>query len=165
MIGRRLIGLALLALASLASLPAAAQSSMMSMPMYGNWCGPGHPSNPFRASLKPVDPLDAACMEHDLCIASVGAMNCGCDIRLMNRLKYTRYPHPRLQTLARAMYDAIAMTPCTDPQGMAYKQACVWRDMAADVASGRSSPFDMPMRWMYLGIETLNNKSRLEGWR
>lgn len=37
------------------------------LPLYGNWCGPGHPS---RVALPPVDAFDAACMRHDLCTAS-----------------------------------------------------------------------------------------------
>lgn len=160
----RWIAIAALVIAAFAG-SAQAQTMSMAMPMHGNWCGPGHPSNGFRASLRPIDPLDAACMEHDLCYIRAGAMNCGCDVQLMNRLKATRYPNGHLYTVARAMYDALGMSPCSDPMGMAYKQSCVWRDYAADVASGRSSPLDMPMRWMYLGAQTLSNKSRLDGWR
>jgi len=36
------------------------------LPLYGNWCGPGHPTGP---ALPPVDVYDAACMRHDLCTA------------------------------------------------------------------------------------------------
>jgi len=39
------------------------------LPLYGNWCGPGHPSS---AALPPVDAFDAACMRHDLCTAGPG---------------------------------------------------------------------------------------------
>ena len=34
------------------------------LPLYGNWCGPGHPA---AVALPPVDAFDAACMRHDLC--------------------------------------------------------------------------------------------------
>ncbi len=37
------------------------------LPLYGNWCGPGHPNT---VALPPVDGFDAACMRHDLCLNS-----------------------------------------------------------------------------------------------
>lgn len=52
----------------LTSLPIAAQA-FKCLPLYGNWCGPGHPAN---GSPPPVDAFDAACMRHDLCIAGAG---------------------------------------------------------------------------------------------
>lgn len=36
------------------------------LPIYGNWCGPGHPAS---LALPPVDGFDAACMRHDYCTA------------------------------------------------------------------------------------------------
>ncbi len=36
------------------------------MPVYGHWCGPGHPAAGFPP---PVDAFDAACQRHDLCTA------------------------------------------------------------------------------------------------
>ncbi len=151
--------LALLAL----MLPTAGAQSM-SLPVYGNWCGPGHPENTAGVPLPPVDGLDAACMEHDRCTAALGDFNCRCDVGFMNRLKYTVYPHPAMKRTARAMYDAIAMMPCRDPMGMAYKQACVWQDLAADALSGNAAPWEMPLRWMDLGGRTLRNKSFMDGW-
>jgi hypothetical protein len=44
------------------------------MPLYGNWCGPGHPSE---GSPPPIDAFDAACMHHDLCTA--GPQDALCD--------------------------------------------------------------------------------------
>jgi hypothetical protein len=43
------------------------------LPIYGNWCGPGHPS---AAGLPPMDAYDAACMRHDLCVASAPETLC-----------------------------------------------------------------------------------------
>ena len=56
------------ALALLAALvaPAGHASPLGCLPVYGNWCGPGHPST---QPLPPVDAYDAACMRHDLCTA------------------------------------------------------------------------------------------------
>lgn len=34
------------------------------VPIYGNWCGPGHPAAGYPP---PVDAFDAACMRHDIC--------------------------------------------------------------------------------------------------
>lgn len=39
------------------------------LPIYGNWCGPGHPSS---GPLPPVDAYDAVCMRHDLCSMAPG---------------------------------------------------------------------------------------------
>ena len=43
------------------------------LPIYGNWCGPGHPTT---AALPPVDAFDAACMRHDLCTVSAPESLC-----------------------------------------------------------------------------------------
>ena len=53
-------------LAVLALLPAGAANAFKCVPIYGNWCGPGHPAS---VALPPVDIFDAACMRHDLCTA------------------------------------------------------------------------------------------------
>jgi len=62
---------ALLALALLAGLAPApsAHAFFKCMPIYGNWCGPGHPSGGFPP---PIDVFDAACMHHDVCTAGPG---------------------------------------------------------------------------------------------
>jgi hypothetical protein len=165
------LGLLLACLMVFGAAEARAQSSLMSMPqsmsmpMHGNWCGPGHPSNGFRASLAPIDPVDGACREHDLCYIAAGPLNCSCDIQLMGRLRHLRYPNQHLWTVGRAMYDALGMSPCTSPQGMAFKQSRVWSDFKDDVTSGRATPFDLPMRMMYLGLSTLRNKSLMNDWR
>lgn len=55
------------------------------MPVYGNWCGPGHP----RAgdAPPPVDEFDAACMRHDICTS--GPVDSGvCDLHLVGELRY-----------------------------------------------------------------------------
>ncbi len=47
------------------------------IPVYGNWCGPGH-SGPGA----PIDDLDACCMTHDRCYDREGYLDCGCDFAL-----------------------------------------------------------------------------------
>ncbi len=47
-------------------LPAGEAQAFKCVPLYDNWCSPGHPS---ATALPLVDAFDAACMRHDLCIA------------------------------------------------------------------------------------------------
>ena len=53
------------------------------MPLYGNWCGVGHPSH---GAPPPVDAFDAACMRHDLCVVS-SPSDKPCDIAFINELR------------------------------------------------------------------------------
>ena len=57
---------ALLPLLGALLLPVGEAHAFKCLPIYGNWCGPGHPS---AAALPPVDVFDAACMRHDYCTA------------------------------------------------------------------------------------------------
>jgi hypothetical protein len=75
-----LAGAALLAV--LAPMPNA-QAFFKCMPLYGNWCGPGHPSAGFPP---PADAFDAACMHHDLCTAGSGPDG-PCDVRFVGELR------------------------------------------------------------------------------
>ena len=57
------------------------------LPIYGNWCGPGHGGGPT------INAVDAVCREHDLCYDREGYFDCGCN-----------------RDLVEAMPDAIART-------------------------------------------------------
>lgn len=52
----------------------------VSVPVYGNWCGPGHGSG------TPVDAVDDACKRHDACYSKNGYFNCTCDAKLLSDL-------------------------------------------------------------------------------
>ncbi len=117
-----------------------------SVPVYGNWCGLNYPSNPALAG-PPVNALDAACMRHDICTANRGRFNCGCDLAFMNELRTTRWQNPTLQSLARGVYDGIAVIPCTDPFGTAQKQSLFMQDAMTDVFNGGAAPVDIMDRW------------------
>jgi hypothetical protein len=52
------------------------------MPLYGNWCGVGHPAAGFPP---PIDAFDAACMRHDFCVAGPGPEQ-PCDIAFVDEL-------------------------------------------------------------------------------
>ena len=146
---KRLAFILLAALAALAG-PARAEGDLpVSLPVYGNWCGPGHPSAPWRAA-PPVDPLDAACMRHDSCTAARGRFDCGCDLALMSELRNTPWPNPVIARNARAIHDAIAVTPCASPAGMAEKQSWLAGDLLDDMATGRGVPPEVAWRWMRL---------------
>jgi hypothetical protein len=124
-------------------------TSAQSVAVYGNWCGPNYPANPALAG-PPVDALDAACMRHDICTANRGRFDCGCDLALMNELRTTRWQNPGIQSAARGIYDAIAVTPCTDPFGTAQKQSLFMQDAMTDVFNGGAAPVDIMSRWRWL---------------
>ena len=136
----------------LTALPAWANGP--AFPLHGNWCGIGHTGGPYSA---PVDPLDAACMRHDLCAAQRGDLNCGCDIAFMNELRNQPWPNPVIADKARAIYDSIAMMPCSNPAGMAYKAACVSSDLMKDTVTGHEMPTDILRRWAKVGSKGLSN--------
>lgn len=47
-----------------------------SIPVYGNWCGPGYGSG------TPIDLLDMGCQSHDACYGERGYHKCSCDLEL-----------------------------------------------------------------------------------
>lgn len=56
----------------------------MGLPIYGNYCGPGH-GDPT-GQTPPIDAVDAACRSHDQCYDQRGYFNCGCDRNLIASL-------------------------------------------------------------------------------
>ena len=118
----------------------------MGVRLYGNWCGPGIGTSDY----PPIDPLDAACMRHDMCYIATGSVACECDVEFMRELRAIRYPNPDIQARGRAMSDALAMMPCDSPAGWSLKQSMMWSDIAADALSGRATPFEVPERWLHL---------------
>lgn len=72
---------------------------------YGNWCGPGH-SGPG----EPVDQLDAACRDHDLCYGQGGYFNRECDLRLLRTIEDDFAGYTWAQKLyASAIYAVFAL--------------------------------------------------------
>jgi len=63
-------------------LPTSEAQAFKCLPLYGNWCGPGHPSG---LALPPVDGFDAACMRHDYCVDGPGP-EALCDRALVDEL-------------------------------------------------------------------------------
>lgn len=58
-------------------------STYNGLPIYGNYCGPGHTSD----DLEPIDFLDKQCKIHDECYAKNGYFNCDCDQALVDTLE------------------------------------------------------------------------------
>ena len=167
---RRTIGRLALALGVWLAGPggAAAQSAPVALPVYGNWCGPGHPATLAQAmTLGPVDRLDAACRNHDLCAWRRGGFDCGCDLAFLDELRRLRFDTPEQAYTARAMGDAVSMMPCRDPAGMVRKQSRFWADLAADVSRG-VSPWAAPERFHYLYLRMLYGRRAFDydalGW-
>ncbi len=127
--------------------PAAAQ---VGIPVYGNWCGPGHGAGPA------LDPIDAACMRHDICVANNGQFNCNCDLVLMAELRGLAYPNPVMQARGRGIYEAIAMTPCAPPGGQMTKMDWAMRDWMNGMMSGREHPTAIVERFLGLLSEGLS---------
>lgn len=151
----RLLAFLALVLATLPLTALPAQAQEPAFPLHGNWCGIGHGGGPW--ALQPIDPLDAACMRHDICTEQLGRFDCGCDIAFMQELRSQYWPNPEIADKARAIHDAIAMMPCSSPQGMAYKAACLASDLATDMMSGREMPMDILRRWGLVGATGLGN--------
>lgn len=68
-----------------------ALSSVISLPIWGNWCGPGYGSG------KPIDLLDEGCRQHDNCYIH-GGNNCKCNRKLIN------YINNNLERMTRGQY-------------------------------------------------------------
>jgi hypothetical protein len=56
----------------------------LSLPIYGNYCGPGHGDPTGR--MPPIDAVDAVCRAHDLCYDNRGYFNCRCDRNLITSM-------------------------------------------------------------------------------
>jgi hypothetical protein len=135
-------------LALILAAPAAAQG--LAIPVHGNWCGPNHGAGPI------LDALDDACMRHDHCAAQQGLFDCGCDLAFMDELRSRPWPSPALGAKARAVFEAIALTPCTDPDGQSTKMNIIASDWAAAVAAGREPPWAILDRLGALVAEGMN---------
>lgn len=64
-----------------AAAAAAGEVGLAQIPIYGNWCGPGH-SGPGA----PIDPVDRVCCLHDQCYDDRGTLDCACDRDLVARM-------------------------------------------------------------------------------
>ncbi len=56
-------------------------AARLSLPIWGNWCGPGHGGGAA------VDVLDSICRTHDRCYGSKGYFACSCDRAIVRDIK------------------------------------------------------------------------------
>lgn len=61
------------------------QTTDLSFPIYGNYCGPFHP--PKGMNPLAIDEVDLACKNHDKCYDDYGYFNKKCDLQIMKDLK------------------------------------------------------------------------------
>lgn len=73
--------------------PVQVTPSQISLPIYGNHCGPGF-GDP---NVAPVDAVDTVCYRHDRCYERQGYFECSCDRALI-----TSMPNAILQTPSAA---------------------------------------------------------------
>jgi hypothetical protein len=60
-------------------------TTSVGLPIYGNYCGPGH-GDPTGIT-PPIDDVDAVCRAHDLCYKNAGSSGtCGCDGTLLTSM-------------------------------------------------------------------------------
>lgn len=62
------------------------QPQALRMPYWGNWCGPGYPTDPSTNPV-PIDILDTICRTHDKCYGSRGYHKCSCDENMQASLR------------------------------------------------------------------------------
>lgn len=91
----------------------------LSIPVYGNWCGPGHPK---RGNPPPIDAVDASCRRHDRCYSKRGYSNCRCDRNLIGGMPAAIRRTPSLKGKAAGAAIAAFFTvwPC-----VCRKRVCV----------------------------------------
>jgi hypothetical protein len=59
-------------------------SQLLSLPVYGNYCGRGHGDR--TGNTPPIDAVDAVCREHDRCYARLGDFDGRCDRDLVESM-------------------------------------------------------------------------------
>lgn len=94
-------------------------TSSVGLPIYGNYCGPGH-GDPT-GSVAPVDRVDAVCRAHDLCYKNAGSSGtCGCDSALIASMP-AAIAHPQTSQQGKAAgaliqsYFSSAWCTCPGP--------------------------------------------------
>lgn len=91
-------------------------SSRLSIPIHGNWCGPGHGGV---LSTEPcIDRLDCACRAHDFCYSRYQSANCRCDTDVRDAM-----PGPKTakEHLVAAYFN---LSPCQAPKESSYVKNC-----------------------------------------
>jgi hypothetical protein len=96
-----------------ATLPLPASSG--GLPVYGNYCGPGHGDPTY--TTPPLDAVDAVCQAHDRCYDTRGYFNCGCDRALITAMPgaIIGTPSPAGKAAGALVAGFFAGWPCQCP--------------------------------------------------
>lgn len=89
-------------------------ASDVSIPVYGNYCGPGYPSNGGQ-SRPAIDAVDRVCKAHDACYEAHGMHDCGCDRALIAKMVVAAVApgvSARGRVVALAAIEAFRQSPC-----------------------------------------------------
>ncbi|WZX99273.1 hypothetical protein NSQ26_07950 [Bacillus sp. FSL W7-1360] len=80
----------------------------ISLPIWGNWCGPGYGGG------EPQNLLDQGCMQHDLCYDKKGYLDCTCDEALIDHIdRYASKMGFLEKATAYAVKFYFSVAPCT----------------------------------------------------
>lgn len=122
---RKIAALAIAAFFMVSAAYAEDEGGLPPFPVYGNWCGAGHPPD-VNSTLPTRDAVDAACRNHDLCYASKsknsrisvlnGYCDAGCDQKLIEELDAVVSSDlplkPEAFATGRAAVEYFKKTPC-----------------------------------------------------
>jgi|GEM_PF-3221356 hypothetical protein len=86
--------------------------SMPTMPVYGNWCGPNHPKDIDNATA-PIDLIDQACKNHDLCYQWQTYLDADCDKMLVFALDNTYEPGFYKELIRSQIRNYFSISPAT----------------------------------------------------
>jgi hypothetical protein len=111
------------------------------LPVYGNYCGPGHGDPTY--TTPPVDAVDAVCEAHDRCYDTRGYFNCGCDRALITAMPgaIVATPSPAGKAAGAIVAGFFAGWPCQCPATFcAPFIGCVTLPGAGGVGVGGAGP-------------------------
>lgn len=74
-------------------------AARLSVPVWGNWCGPGYGGGPA------LDVLDSICRKHDRCYGSRGYFACSCDRAIVTDIRQNAH---RMNSRERATAAAVS---------------------------------------------------------
>lgn len=106
------------------TLPSTTSRKLPKVPIYGNWCGPGHDMCPRRnlqscnLSGHCIDSVDCACKRHDICAYTHGVFNCKCDQKLVRDLRHSGHP------IGKLISTIINFSPCKAPLNLPTVKRC-----------------------------------------
>lgn len=80
---------------------------MRGIPVWGNWCGPGHGGG------SPKDHLDWSCKQHDNCYGARGYLKCSCDNELIANInRLLPYMSGSQKAMASVVKAYFQVSPC-----------------------------------------------------